>query len=258
MAKPPAVLSSQGFPLTIQASWDYFGGFCLAASNVPPMAEGDYPITLVDGTGKTASGVIYYVTQVPPPPTVASVTPSYGSSRGYATVEVQGTGFSPKSQATADNMALKTKYISSSRLQVEIPPSAEMGRPLALGTSHNLAIQVVNPGTTSSDVRAPSGDLVSAYLYFAGIQVLGMDPSAPKAGELVTLSGQGLFKNMVLKIGNTVVPIQSFATPESNDYTGHDITFRMPALTPGSYALTAKIPEFDAVTYPYPIVVSTP
>jgi hypothetical protein len=264
MAKAPAVLAVNDIRLNILAAWNYMGGFCLGARGVPPMPEGSYNITLVGSDNKKASGVITYVTKLNPAPTVTRVTPSMGSSAGTATVEVFGTGFAPGVRVSVDGMELNTQYVSATKLLVDVPPSSEMGRPVEPGRDAVVTLYARNPGSMSSD-HAPDGSggwtwvpsNFNAYWYFASVRVGNLNPYYPKAGDLVTLSGQGFFKNVQLKIGAVEVPVISYedAASAGTDYRGSFVTFRMPNLPDGNYTLTVKVPNFEAVSSAQPITV---
>lgn len=267
MAQGAAVLAVKEVQLKILATWNYMGGFCLGAGGVPPMPEGSYNITLVGSDNNKATGVITYVTKVNPAPTVTGVVPAMGSSAGTATVEVSGTGFMPGIRVSADGMDLKTRYVSSTKLSVEIPPSSEMGRPLEPGRDAVITLNARNPGSMNSD-HAPDGigrwtwvpSDVNGYWYFASVKVDYLNPYYPKAGELVTLGGRGLFKNVQLKIGEVDVPVIGYEDAASSgaDYRGGFVTFRMPDVPKGKYTLTVKAPNFEAVALDQPITVPPP
>ncbi|MEO4000559.1 IPT/TIG domain-containing protein [Mesorhizobium sp. CAU 1732] len=181
-------------------------------------AAGDYDIYIAIAEGLSDDDDfidgVYTLKVLPPPPSIAAVSPNSGSVNGGTQVTITGTGFT--ANATVDiggNPAATVTFVSSTQIRAVTPPGAA-------GAADVLVT------TDGGSVTEPS-----AFTYGVAPTIAALSPaSGPAAGGTsVTITGTGFTAGTSVSIDGTQVAPTSFSSVQ--------IRFTTPPGSPGDVAV---------------------
>ena len=131
----------------------------------------------------------------PPSLTADAIAPTFGPISGGTVATITGTGFGAATRITIGGVEVTPSTFTSTSLTFSTPPAANAGPVL---------VDVGSGGTTS---RVPGG-----FSYIAPLQLVGVTPSLlSETGGLVTLSGSGFTRGLVLRLDGTPTALSSFS-----------------------------------------------
>ncbi len=199
------------------------------SATTPAHAPGkvDVVVRNADGQGATLAGAFTY--DVPPPPTVGSVTPASGLSTGGGRVTVTGTGFGPGASVRFGGTAASDVTVTSdTSLSANLPAHA--------------------PGRVDVVVRnadGQEGTLPGGFTYEAAPAptLVGVSPGKGfSTGETeVTLSGTGFAPGASVTFGGVAATRVRVASPSS-------LTATTPAHAVGPVDVTVTNPDGQGAT----------
>jgi methionine-rich copper-binding protein CopC len=181
---------------------------------------------LTNGSGNSRAQVLFTV--IAAPPTVASLSPTAGSTAGGTSVTISGSNFLTGNTS----VTIGGTVIPAASVTVNTAASLTFSTPAHAAS--NVAVTVTTPGGTSGNV--PGG-----FTYTNGPAVSSLSPAAgpTTGGTSVTIAGT----NFVA--GNTSVTIDSTVVPSGSVTVNNatSLTFSTPAHAAGNVIVTVTTPS---------------
>lgn len=200
----------------------------------PPGAAGAQAVQVTPSGGSTLNKPNAYTYQAP---TISSISPFAGPTRGGTPVTIWGTGFGESGTPTVTfggAPATSVVRVSSTQLTAVTPAGAE-----------GYVSVTVTPTTGPA-----SGTRGNAFSYVTDVVAPTVNTSLPSRGP--TEGGITVYVSGVNFIGSDDVPAtvkvgSAAGTNVAVSPSGNSLTFRAPALPPGSYDVTVTTKDGSAV-----------
>jgi hypothetical protein len=175
----------------------------------------DVVVTTPGGTSKTTTADQFSYLAVP---SVLSVSPSYGPTKGGTAVTVKGTGFLASTTVTFGVASASNVVVVNANTLTCISPAEPAGA---------VNVTVSTEGGTSASVSADK------FTYYAVPAATSISPSSgpTTGGTVVTLTGSGFVTGATVKFGTVAATSVSVASPTS-------ITCKSPAEAAGTVYVT--------------------
>jgi hypothetical protein len=200
-----------------------------AINVVTPVGTGTVSVTVTNPDGQLAT-IFNGFTYSNPPPALASVTPSSGSSTGGTVITLAGSGFQ-------NGMTVLVGSSAATNVVVANGNSALATTPPGLGS---VSVTIKNPDGQSST-------LASSYTYMQSPTITAISPNPVNSagGTTVTITGSGFLAGASVMFGSITVPASSVQVLSSNA-----IQVVAPSAPVGTVAVTVTDPGGSIAAFP--------
>lgn len=161
---------------------------CVAPAGMPGFVD----VTLTDTQARTSTltGAFEY-RLTDPVPTITAVSPVIGPVSGGLTITITGRDFLPGAVIT---------FGTNQTVAATVPSSTMLTCTLPAGLLGPVTLEVANPSSEPFT-------LTDGFVYVEDLAITAVTPSAPNAGETVTVDGRGFLPGVTIAIGGqSVIP----------------------------------------------------
>ncbi|MGG3284361.1 IPT/TIG domain-containing protein [Paenibacillus solani] len=197
---------------------NYYNSGYISATTPKATNSGPVDITLEnpDGTKLVIPNGFIYDEEIIPTLSITTVTPNTGKMAGGEVVYIEGQLIDPSAKVYFGSTEVPINtYYSSSRIRVVAPAST---------TSGSVDITVTNPDGKSATLTGGYTYETPPVLPAPSITNVSPNSGQLKGGEIVYVDGTGFQKGLVVYVGDTEVPMDTF-------YTAKRFRFIAPAST---------------------------